>query len=90
MELWADPWKGNSPCFSWKDPFYFGRKYKDEFEYNFYQKKLNEGSYSAALGRGFEDLAEAKQFAESWKEKISKEHAEIIDGEKVLYNLLFR
>jgi hypothetical protein len=82
-ELWGDPWKGFN---NYVEPFYFGKKYKDDFEYNYYQEKYGEGSYSSALGRGFDDLNEAREFTERWKIKILNDHKKQLELERNIHD----
>jgi len=67
-----DPWKGHS---AYLDCFYFGKKYKFEFEYDKGVVPIK-GQTSSGLCHHFDTLEEATAFLEKWKEKIVIDHLE--------------
>lgn len=76
------PWRSFSCYFT---PFYGGRKYKYEFEYDEEDSdEPRDGVTHSALRKGFDDLVEARKFAEKWKEKLLNDHIEVINKEREL------
>jgi len=85
IEIWEElgsPWKSGTSMYI--NCFYFGSKYKELGE-SYVGKSPGISSF---LIKGFNDLNEAKQFAEMWKVKAIEDHKKHIEIDKEIMKLL--